>query len=134
MRNLTALALVASLLVLPGCPPTDDPDIVGWYKRGSEDVVQCANGAFTANLETTRVEGLWTTPAEPATSGSGPADMIANDATTGATVFTLTYRQGDNTWGSAEIGEGWVRYGVSDSERAEIHARCEALEAQPWWR
>jgi hypothetical protein len=129
MRNLSALSLVASLLLLPGCPPTDDPDIVGWYKRGSEDVVQCANGAFSANLQTGLVEGLWTSP----TSESGRADMIANDATTSATVFTLSYRQGDNTWGSAEIGEGWVPYGVSDSERAEIHARCEALEAKAWW-
>jgi hypothetical protein len=129
MRTPTALSLLALLLVLPGCPPTDDPDVVGWYKRGSEQVVQCTNGGFSANLQTGLVDGLWTTP----TPETNHADMIANDATTSANVFTLSYRQADNTWGSAEIGEGWVQYGVSDSERAAIHARCEALEGQPWW-
>lgn len=121
-------SLVVAIGCLTGCPPTEDPDVEGWYRRGSEDVLVCQNGAFSATLSSSIVEGLWSY----GETQIGPASVVATVGETGAAAFTLAYRE-DGSWGSAELGEAWIRYGVNDSEREVVHARCAALEAQPWW-
>ncbi len=125
MRNLLAAAAVTCLLA--GCPPTDDPDVSAWYRRGSEDVVFCTNGAFSAVFTSGPLEGLWTDGPASATPS-----LVATLGATNAPAFTLTYRAAIS-WGSAEIGEDWVPTGVDEDQRDALHARCAALETQPWW-
>lgn len=127
--SMKSLLGLVSVVLLAGCPPTEDPDVESLYQRGSEDVLFCQNGAFSARLSTGTIEGLWTVGPDNA---AGPADRIAVVGTSGAPAFTIVYRSA-GSYGSVEIGEGWVSYGVEDSQHAEFHARCQALEAQPWW-
>jgi hypothetical protein len=90
-------------------------------------VLFCTNGAFSAELTASTIEGLWTDGPASATPS-----LFATVGTTGMPAFTLVSRDA-LSWGSAELGEGWVPFGVDEDQRDALHARCAALEAQPWW-
>jgi hypothetical protein len=132
MRTLLAAALLATItFTLSGCPGgcgayQGAGDQV--YARGSDQLILCDNGGFTADVASGTIEGYYTENA--------PGSTVAVVGTTGSTdehAFDLT----SNADGTATIpqfgADAWQVVSLDKTGLDHADARCQDLATRTWW-
>ncbi|MGE5184724.1 MAG: hypothetical protein ACM31C_21780 [Acidobacteriota bacterium] len=135
MRLLLASVLIAAIASLStGCVPfgcsaasyQGANDKV--YARGSDQLILCENGGFTADLATGTVEGYYT--------DNAPGSTVAVVGTTGGTdqpAFDLS-NNADGTASIPSFGAGtWTEVALDKTGLDHADTRCQDLETRAWW-
>lgn len=92
------------------------------YRRGTDSLMLCQSGGFSAVMGTSFIEGRY----------HQAADLEASNGETGARAFTLKSEL-DGTWSSPELGAGWEIATLDKTELDHAHVQCADLELRPWW-
>ena len=124
MRNLLALALVATLGTGCGCAGfSGGGDTV--YQLGTQTIIVCENGGFVANLSTGTLEGFF--------DKDGPQSGQAILGTDLSLAFELTEND-DGTATAPQLGTGtWTEEQLNQVELDHANLECEDLVNRPWW-
>jgi hypothetical protein len=130
MRHVLLASLVAlsAVVTSAGCTAFGCGDFDGGanraYERGSNMLLLCDNAGFVVSLDTTMLEGRYSTEARKTVGTKGDDGSIA---------FELVEND-DGTASAAELGDGAWTYVPLDKVAAD-HANvlCEDLEVRDWW-
>src|SRR5690242_11619771 len=82
------------------------------YRRGADSLMLCDNGGFSAVMGDAFLEGRF----------HDLGVIEGSSGETGARVFTMS--QTDGVWASPELGDGWQRAILDQTELDHAHVQC----------
>ncbi len=132
MRTLLASILLGSIVMLAaGCPLgcsgyTGAGDQV--YARGTDQLILCTNGGYSAMVGSATLEGYFTENAPGSTYL-----YVGTDGPTATQSFELAVAT-DGTATSPQLGDGaWTEVSLDKTALDHADTICQGLETRTWW-